>query len=380
MRRLFPVITWAAMLTLAGCGHDPVAGLPVGAPVDRTIAAAAIDALPRDSVSDGRLICASDGGNACPLNIAAANWLHGGRFATWEPNRVVEVWSPGVPDPQALGDVGPAENQYGYAVAVGQLGREYVVLDAQQMHALRYDEKGTFRSWLPIPPVSVRHAIGFARDLVVLQTVTASSPDSVGEFEVRELDTPGDTLGHSMLKVRVPWFVMRNGRLAQAMPLFPALPSYAFAADSDIIWSAGDSLTVERRSSSGAVRWITRSGATGATVTPDEVVQMRTQIVTSPDPQARAVFDSTVAHTGKTHPAITGILTAADDRILIVGSASPVRDSVDLITLRADGTPAARFALPRRSRVLLFAGDSLVVQRPGPGMHQEMRWLQLHHH
>jgi hypothetical protein len=116
---------------------------------------------------------------------------------------------------------------------------------------------------------------------------------------------------------------------------------------------------------------------TGPAVTPDEIKLDRAQLGPTPDAAVSARFDSSVALTAKVHAAITGLVLAHDGRVLVVGAQTPARDSIDFFSLSNSGEPKGRFTLPRRSRVLLFNGDSLLVQRPGANMNQELRWLIL---
>ena len=93
-----------------------------------------------------------------------------------------------------------------------------------------------------------------------------------------------------------------------------------------------------------------------------------------------SAFDSSAAHTGKHFPAASGLFVGADGRVLVVGPQTPTRDSLDYTLLNNSGVPSGRFALPVRTRPLLYAGDSLLVQRPGANASSELRWLVIGKH
>ena len=366
-----------AVFALAACHDAAGTRQPAGPPVERTVTAAALDSLPRLAVTDGHLVCLADGQSPCPVDLATANWVHNDRFATWESNRQVQIWSPKQSDPQTVGEVGPGTGQYRLVVSVAANGAGYFVIDAASNNLLLFDGKGHYQSSVPVTPSGMTHATGFAGDIPLLQLILPTAADSAAVFEVREIEGPGDTLGRSVLKLPLPWLRVRDGKPVRQLPLFPVLPSYGIAADSDIVWSAGDVFSVQRQSASGALRWSLTSTAPGPAVTPEEISQERARLGAAPDAAALARFDSSVALTDKFHSAITGLIVAHDGRVLVVGAQTPARDSIDFYSLSNSGEPTGRFSLPRRSRVLLFNGDSLLVQRPGANVNQELRWLLL---
>lgn len=373
-RILLPVAVFAFM----ACHDTAGTRQPAGPPVERTVTAVALDSLPHLAVTDGHLVCLADGQSPCPIDLATANWVHNDRFATWESNRQVQIWSPNQADPQTVGEVGTGIGQYRMVVAVAANGAGYFVIDAASNNLLLFDGTGHYQSSVPVPPSGMTHATGFAGDVALLQLILPTAADSPATFEVREIQGPGDTLGRTVLKLPLPWLRIRNGRTTRELPLFPVLPSYGIGADSDIVWSPGDVFSVRRQSPSGALRWSLSSTVTGPAVTPEEITLERARLGPTPDAAAAARFDSSVALSAKFHAAITGLLLAHDGRVLVVGAQLPGRDSVDLYSLTNSGEPMGRFSLPRRSRVLLFNGDSLLVQRPGPNVNQELRWLLLH--
>jgi hypothetical protein len=372
-RRILP-----ALLVLSACLDSKPAAPPAPAePVTRTTTAAVLESLPRIPVTDGRLVCLSDGENPCPASAATANWLHDGHFATWEQHRQILVWTPNKTDPQLLGEIGPNEAQYDFVVSVAATRLGYIVLNASGMRALRYGAKGNFESSTPFPPVSITHATGYSGDVPFYQVIHEAGKDSAAEFEVREIDSPGDTTGRTVLKTKLNWLRVRDGRPVVALPLFPLLPSYAIAADSDVVWGVGDRFAVERRSAAGKLRWSLTSDATGPAVTPDEIDTARKRLPEGGSKTQRANFDSSVAVTARFHQAVGAIILAADGRVLVAGTTLASRDSVQYTVLGNTGQPTGRFSLPRAARVLLFDGDSLLIQRSGANAQQELRWLNV---
>ena len=369
--------TWIVVAAgaLAACQSAPSPRRPTGPAVVRTITPGGLDSLPRLAISDGHLVCLADGQNPCPVQLAAANWAHDGKFATWEPNRPVQIWSPNDPNPMTVGEMGEGTGQYRMVASAAADGRAYDVVDGASNNLLRFNSKGQYESSVPIPPSRMTRATGFAGDVPLLQLILPTAPDSPAVFEVRELVAPGDTLGRAVVSLPLPWLRIRDGHPIGELPLFPVLPSYAIAPDSDVVWTAGDLFNVRRQTPTGTLQWSLTSDAPGPPVTPDEIARMRAQFASTADSAARARFDSSAALSGKFHPAITGVLLAHDDRVLLVGPPLPGRDSLDFYTLNNTGLPTGRFALPVRSRVLLFAGDSVLVQRPGANAQQELRWL-----
>ena len=371
------IVATVAVFAFTACHGAAGTRAPAGPPVERTVTAAALDSLPRVTVTDGHLVCLADGQSPCPVDLATANWVHDDRFATWEANRQVQIWSPNQPNPLTIGEVGAGIGQYRTVVSVAANGPGYFVIDAASNNLLRFDGNGHYQSSVPVAPSGMTHATGFVGDIPLLQLILPTAADSPAVFEVREIQAPGDTLGRTVLKLPLPWLRIRDGRTARELPLFPVLPSYAIAADSDIVWSNGDVFSVRRQSASGALRWSLSSAVTGPPVTPEQISEERAKLGPTPDAAAAARFDSSVALSAKAHAAITGLVLAHDGRVLVLGAQPPGRDSIDFYSLSNSGEPNGRFSLPRRSRVLLFNGDSLLVQRPGANMNQELRWLLL---
>jgi hypothetical protein len=362
---------------LAACSPTkPEPGKEPAQPINRTITAAGLDSLPPVALRDGRLVCLADGVSTCPTGTVTANWLAGGSFATWEQHKVVEVWHPGATDPSTLGEVGNADNQYDAVLSVAATPTGYTIISLSGQHVLSYDATGVYRSSLPVPPIRLSRTAGYSGSVAFSQLIHEAGHDSVAVFEVRLIDGPGDTIGKTVLSTRLNWFKLHGDRTTAPLPLFPTLPSYAFAADSDIIWSPGDVMSVERQSPSGALRWSLKSEATGSPILPADLKATRERIPAD-DRGRLASFDSSAAHTGKFYPAVGGLLLARDGRVLVSGPQVPGRDSVAYYVLGNTGQPVGRFGMPARTRALLFDGDSLLVQRSGANTNLELRWLVL---
>jgi hypothetical protein len=261
---------------------------------------------------------------------------------------------------------------------VAQTGGGYVVVSQTNGVAkqLTYDANAKFTSSLPVPPVGMTHARGYSGAIAFYQLIEPGAQDSAAEFEVREVDGPGDTVGVSVLKRKLNWLRLRDSRPVVPVPLFATLPSYALAPDGDIVWSNSDVFNVERRSAKGALRWSLTSDVPGPAITPAHLKELRSKL--PQDDKARlAAFDSSAAHTGKFFPAASGLFVGADGSVLVVGPQTPMRDSLDFTVLNNGGAPIGRFSLPVRTRPLLYGGDSLLVQRPGANANSELRWLVL---
>jgi hypothetical protein len=371
MRRML-----GAFLLLTAC-HDNKAATPQwpATPITHTTTAAALDALPIVPVADGRLLCLSDGHSPCPTTSAGANWLHDGEFAVWEPHHPVLIWTPSKADPRLLGEVGNDSSRFDLVVSVAASGTGYVVLSGATMHVLRYNAAGALQSTVPFPQETITHVASYSGDIAFYQLISEAGRDSAAIFELRLIDGPGDTVGHSVLKTPIDWLHLRDSRPTAPLTLFPVLPSYAFAADSDLIWTAGDLFTIERRSPAGQVRWTLTSDATGPAVTDADIADARKRLPPDASKAVRARFDSSVANTPKVYAAVGGLLLATDGRVLVAGLSIPSHDSTRYVMLSNTGEPTGRFYLPGATRLLLFAGDSILTQRAGANAQQELRWL-----
>ena len=362
-------------LLLGACNNGkPAAPEQPAEPITRTTTTAALNALPQQTIANGRLVCLAQGGAPCHATDATANWLRDGKYATWEAHQPILIWTPDKTDPELLGEVGPEENRYDVVLSVAATPSGYVVLNLSSSHALLYDQKGRYTSSLPMPQVSVSRARGYSGSIAFLQVIHETGRDSAAAFEVREVDGPGDTVGTTVLKTTLPWLRLRDSRTSTPVPLFPTLPSYAIADDSDIVWGNSALFNFERQSAKGVLRWRLTGNVPGPAITPAEIAALRAKLPPG-DAARRKSFDSSAAHTGKFFPATSGLYVGPDGRVLVAGALVPSHDSVDYFLLGNTGEPTGRFALPVRTRPLLFAGDSVLVQRAGANTNQELRWL-----
>jgi hypothetical protein len=371
---------WSAigLFLVSACSGGAKAPAQPAQPVARTVTAGALDSLPQVAVTNGRLVCLADNVNPCQVTTATANWLDNGKYATWEPQKPVLVWTPNKTDPEFLGEVGNRDSQYNVVMSVAATNSGYVVLSQANgtAHATFYNKQGRYTSNLPAPPVSISRARGFAGRIGFYQLIHDAGQDSAAEFEVREVDGQGDTVGTTVLKAKLPWLRLRDSRPVAPVPLLPTLPSYAITDDSDIVWTNGDLFNVERRSVHGVVRWSLMSDAPGPVFSPEDRKALRAKVPA--DDKARlAAFDSSAAHTGKYFPAASALLVSPEGRVLVVQAQIPSHDSVGVILLGPTGEPLGRFKITARTRPLLFGGDSLLVQRPGANTNPELRWLRL---
>ena len=372
MRRIL-----VGVLLLGACSSNkPVAPKDPAQPIVHSMSAGALDSLPRMSLTSGRLICLVDAGAPCPTTPATANWLRDGKYATWELRKAVEIWSPDKTDPQLLGEVGVTDSQYDIVLSAAATRSGYIILNLSpgRSSALLYDSRGRYTSNLPMPPVSMTKSRGYSGNVAFFQLIHEAGRDSAAEFDVREVDGPGDTIGVSVLKARLPWLRIRDGRATGPLPLFPTLPSYALAADSDIVWGNSDLFNFERRSPTGAIRWKLTTDAPGPPITKAELAAIRAKLPQN-DKTKLAGFDSSAAHTGNFFPAASGLFVGPDGRVLVAGPQLPTRDSVEYVLLDRTGLPTGRLGMPKLTRPLLFAGDSVLVQRAGANANQELRWL-----
>jgi len=365
-----------AAAVAAGCTRAP-GPIVHGPPVFHNVSATVIDSLPLLATDNGRLVCLAEGTSPCPHLPARATWLRDGRFATWNRREAVEVWTPGQVDPMRLGDLGTADGQYRQPVSVGMAGGGYVVLDQEERAVLFYTEHGRFQSSTVAPANTFVRAFGYAGPVAFVQLLRSVAPDSSATLEVRAVDSPGDTVGHAILTVPLPWMHVVNGRPAGAMPVFAELPVFAIAPDSDIIWSDGARLTVTRQGPDGSVRWRLNSDATGVPLSPAIVSTIRHAMGADTNATARASLDSSIAHSPATLPAISSLLLAPDGEVLVVGFAAPNALDRPAYLLDATGLPIGRVAIPGAWTVLLHGGDSILVQLAGANADLELRWLTL---
>ena len=131
------------------------------------------------------------------------------------------------------------------------------------------------------------------------------------------------------------------------------------------------------QSATGRLRWSITGGVRGPPIDSAEIAQLRTHYSQTHDTMAIKAFDSSLVRTGALHPEITGLIVAPDGRVMLGGPQLLTRDSADFYLLARNGKPVERFSLPRTWHVLLFYGDSILVQRATANMQEEMRWIDV---
>lgn len=349
------------------------------AQVHRQLSEAQLKALPSIAVTDGRQVCVATGLTGCPLGRGFANWIGSDAFALWEPGKPVMVFRPSAPAGLILGSVGSGRGQYGYALAVGESGSNTDVIDAERNVLLRFDANGQFKDERPIPPPNLNAAPGFSGGSSVIQSLIAMRRGGTATLRVRVRSESDNGPGTTVLELPVPWLHMDGVDAVGAAPMFAALPAYAITSDRGVIWCPTDSFQLQRRDAKGNVLWTVTSNWKGPEVTPAQLAARRSEVETGPAGAVptQAVADSMVAMAPKHHAPISGILLDRNDNVLAAEASPPLQDSVAYLLFNADGTAKGRFALPVKTRVLLFAGDSVLAQRPTEGEPWEVVWLQL---
>jgi hypothetical protein len=265
---------------------------------------------------------------------------------------------------------------------VGFVGGEYIVVDGWRSRALRFNADRAFRDESPISPLPPGVALGFVGQVELRQALKSSGPDSATVLEVHRIMSFADTSGDLLLRVPVKSVPLRGGVPITPLALFPIVPIYTVAQNGDVVWSAGDSLVVERRSSGGTVRWHTAIDLPPVTIAPEDIAARQHELKLTPgatDDELGAV-DSSAALTKGNFPSIGGVTLSPAGQTLISGPIIPTRDSVDFYLLARNGALVSRFRLGRRTQVLLLSGDSLLVHQPTRGEPWEVRWLRVEKH
>ena len=114
MRR---ILIGAALLGACTGGKDVVPAYPT-TPMKNMVTAGSLESLPQLELTNGRLVCLAESGAPCQVTPATANWLHDGKYATWESRKPVLVWTPDKTDPEFLGDGGKGDQQYDVVLSV----------------------------------------------------------------------------------------------------------------------------------------------------------------------------------------------------------------------------------------------------------------------
>ena len=368
----------ALALSLAGCATSdaPEAPAPGG---NWTLDAAAVDSLPLLTPQDGRLVCVADGRAACPLVQPIANRLGGDRIALWEPGRPVQIWSADT-TPVTIGRVGQGLGEYLAVLGVGpgsDNAVELIDMMADGARVMTYDAKGSFIESKPIPPIEDGAARGFIGALPVLQGMVAHSESGEGAFRIYLLKKATDTTGLLLLQAPMPWVRLQGTQLVSTPPLFATSPVYALFPDGEIVWGQGDRIDLIRRMADGNPRWQLHINRPRLPITPEEFAAKRASVQARLDGQLSEVdLDSMRQKSDTLHPALGGIVATHEGQLYLAGPITAA-DQIEFIQLRADGKPIGRFLLPATTKVLLAAGDSLLVHRPQEGELREVRWLRL---
>ena len=368
----------ALALSLAGCATSdaPEAPAPGG---NWTLDAAAVDSLPLLTPEDGRLVCVADGRSACPLTQPIANRLGGDRIALWEPGRPVQIWSADT-TPVTIGRVGQGLGEYQAVLGVGpgsDNAVELIDMMTDGARAMTYDAKGVFVESKPIPPIEDGEARGFIGALPVLQGMVAHSESGEGAFRIFLLKKATDTTGQLLLQAPMPWVRLQGTQLVSTPPLFATSPVYALFPDGEIVWGEGDRIDLVRKMADGNPRWQLHINRPRLPITPEEFAAKRAAVQARLDGQLSEVdLDSMRQKSDTLHPALAGIVATHEGQLYLAGPVTAA-DQIEYIRLRADGKPTGRFLLPTTTKVLLAAGDSLLVQRPQEGELREVRWLRL---
>lgn len=362
-----------ALLALAACSGDQAPG------GERRITDAELAALPPLDAADGRLVCTATGRELCPLGTAIANRLGGDRIALWEPGRQILLLDAKNPSGRPFGEQGISAGQYAVALAVGPFKGGVAVVDGNRYKLVQLSSDGTFEREDNLPPPTVNAAPGFVGDIPVLQTIRSETDSAIARLRVEILESQRERGGSLILDVPIPWLRLRGDTAVSFTPLFAPSPVYGIDQDKTIVWAPGDSFRVERRTFDGKVKWSLSSDRRGVSVSPQDIEVRRQEVVrNAPVGQLRlGEIDSMTAVTAPEFPVISGILVEPKGRILVAGSIAPTRDSVEYLLLDNEGRPSNRFSLARRTRPLVFSGDSMLVHRPTEGEPWEVRWMVL---
>lgn len=376
MTMRFPLLASLPLLALAACTPDLA---PTGELVERHLDDSAFAALPSIAVTDGPLVCTSIGDDKCPLRSAAANRLDAERIALWEPGAVVRVWRPGDSLGTPVGRAGGEGSQYRLAIAIRADGDRYQLITADSgWRQLEIDRDGTLRNQVRVPVYAPLTLVGYVGSQPVRHQMRGWTTGEGGRLTVTLLEHATDTTGRELLSTPVRWLIGGTASMPPLPPLVAANPSWALAPGHGIVWSPGDAFVVEYRDVRGDPRW----RLTGPPAPPvseldlavrDSVVREASRLLPFEDLDYASMRD----RSDSTHPAVSSLAIAPTGEVIVGLAAIPSRDSTDYLRIARDGEPLGRFALDRRTRILLVEGDSMLVHRPTEGEPWEVRWMRL---
>lgn len=344
-----------------------------------TLDTAALAALPELALADGRVLCVADGVAPCPANQPLANRLDAERIALWEPSRVVQVWTAD-DTPIDIGSRGEGEGQYQTVLAVGpgQDGAVQIIdLAPTGVRLLTFDRRGKFVTDQPLPPLRLGQARGFVGKIPLLQGMVADADTGTTVFRVDVLTGATDSSGRLALEVPIPWLALQGDQIILAPPLFATAPAYTLLQDGELVWTPGDRFEVSRRMVDGGDRWVMRADLPRQAISEAEFAAKRgamRQMMGNEMPESD--LDSMASRSDRFHPAIASIAATPTGAIYIAGPTTEAAN-VNFLRLASDGKPDGRFVLPKNFRMLLAAGDSLLVQQPFDGEQRQVRWIRL---
>jgi hypothetical protein len=257
----------------------------------------------------------------------------------------------------------------GFQVVAGGIGER----------VFHFNGTGKFERATPLPRIGGSFSRGFTGDVALLERLRGAPGDRIVHFELDVLRSIGDTGGRAVIRISLPWITMTQDDRPGLTPFFPAWPSFGIDRDGGIAWSPGDRFVIHRLDQHDREVWTVRGEFSGPDITAEDMAAERAR-ATAPDVPEQLTpeqLDTMTSRTSKFLPAISGILVSRKSEVLVTGALSPARDSVSCYRLTSAGTLVGQFRIPRRTRPLLYAGDSMLVHRPTPGEPWEVVWLHL---
>jgi hypothetical protein len=376
LRTTFRIATLIAAALLAACGGETA----TGSAATIALSDSAVAALPALIIEDATRICRADGRTYCPYDNAYANRLEDGSITLWRAGGLVGRFTAEDTTLQAVGRIA-REGRPGYrsVIGVGSARNGTWMFESLPtgFRALRFNRQGEVTdSAAPTLPTGTT-SLGFIGSQPVMQVIRGMGDSFPARLHLVALKSPKDSTGETILDTPIPWMRVTFETIRVVPPLFAASPVFAFDAKLGLLWSPGDTGRVERRDRKGRTLWEV-TGLTGIPVDSADFVARRRELEAAFNiPMSEDEFAAMAAKAMTMHPSVSGLLLAPDGRALVARSMVPSRDSLEWLRLAADGSPLGRFTLPKHVRVLLDAGDSLLVHRQTEGELTEVRWLRL---